>query len=82
MVSYKSYDTVVIGDDTHNSISHIRNVSSSLNDSPLPLFDILLTPVIKKNIIFVSKLVDDCKCQVEFNSSYVCLKDHIQVDPH
>ncbi|MFV0960701.1 GAG-pre-integrase domain-containing protein, partial [Klebsiella pneumoniae] len=41
----------------------------------LPLSNVLITPAIQKNILSVSKLVDDTHSSVEFTPSSVCLKD-------
>ena len=74
LTPYTGNGTIVIGDGSHHPISHTGNVSLSLPESQLPLSNVLLTPAIQKNILSVSKLVDETNSSVEFTPS-VYLKD-------
>ena len=75
MVPYIGTGTIVTGDGSHHPISHTGNASLSLSQSTLPLKNVLLTPAIEKNILSVSKLVDETNSSMEFTPSSVCLKD-------
>ncbi|MFV0960721.1 hypothetical protein QML37_30515, partial [Klebsiella pneumoniae] len=65
MVPYTGTGTIVTGDGSHHPISHTGNASLSLSNSKLPLNNVLLTPAIEKNILSVSKLVDETNSSME-----------------
>lgn len=56
LISYKGRGIIVLGNGSHHS-TYTGNVSVILPNSSLPLFDVLLTLAIKKNIIFVLNLL-------------------------
>ncbi|KAF3777917.1 Retrovirus-related Pol polyprotein from transposon TNT 1-94 [Nymphaea thermarum] len=67
--------SVVTGDGSHHTISHVGNAQISMGSSSIPLKNVLVVPSVKKNIISVSKLIDDTHSSVEFTSSSVYVKD-------
>ncbi|KAF3781464.1 Retrovirus-related Pol polyprotein from transposon TNT 1-94 [Nymphaea thermarum] len=67
--------SVVMGDGSHHTISHIGNARISMGNSSIPLKNVLVVPSVKKNIISVSKLIDDTHSSVEFTSSSVYVKE-------
>ncbi|KAF3785990.1 hypothetical protein EJ110_NYTH24012 [Nymphaea thermarum] len=73
--SYLDQGSVVTGDGSHHTISHIGNAQISLGCSSIPLKNVLVVPSVKKNIISVSKLIDDTHSSVEFTPSSVYVKD-------
>ncbi|KAF3772495.1 hypothetical protein EJ110_NYTH57763 [Nymphaea thermarum] len=72
---YLEQDSVVTGDGSHHTISHIGNAQISMGSSSIPLKNVLVVPSVKKNIISVSKLIDDTHSSVEFTPSSVYVKD-------
>ena len=72
---YLAKGSVVTGDGTHHKITHIGNAYVSLPHTSLPLHNVLVVPNVKKNIISVSKLIDDSSTSVEFTPSSVFVKD-------
>ncbi|MFV0960672.1 GAG-pre-integrase domain-containing protein, partial [Klebsiella pneumoniae] len=75
MIPYTGTGTIVTGDGSHHSISHTGNITIPLHDSHVPLSNVLFSPAIQKNILSVSKLVDETNSSMEFTPSSVCLKD-------
>ncbi|KAF3772117.1 Retrovirus-related Pol polyprotein from transposon TNT 1-94, partial [Nymphaea thermarum] len=67
--------SVVTGDGSHHTISHIGNARISMGNSSIPLKNVLVVLSVKKNIISVSKLIDDTHSSVEFTPSSVYVKD-------
>ncbi|KAF3783428.1 hypothetical protein EJ110_NYTH27691 [Nymphaea thermarum] len=72
---YLCQGSVVTGDGSHHTISHIGNARISMGNSSIPLKNVLVVPSVKKNIISVSKLIDDTHSFVEFTPSSVYVKD-------
>ncbi|CAN6453390.1 unnamed protein product [Victoria cruziana] len=75
LMPYTGTCTVVTGVGSHHPISHTGNITLDMHNSTIPLSDVLLTPAIQKNILSVSKLVDDTNSSMVFTPSSVCLKD-------
>lgn len=62
LISYKGHGTIVTGNGSLHLISHTGNVTIPLQST----YDVLLTLTIKKNIILVSKLIDECSSRIHF----------------
>lgn len=62
-------------DTTHHPISHTGSTSILVKSSKIPLSNVLVAPAIKKNILSVSKLVDDNNSSVDFTPSSMYVKD-------
>ncbi|KAF3778842.1 hypothetical protein EJ110_NYTH41616 [Nymphaea thermarum] len=73
--SYLDKGSVVTGDGSHHTITHIGNAQISMGSSSIPLKNVLVVPSVKKNIVSVSKLIDDTHSSVEFTPSSVYVKD-------
>ncbi|KAF3791723.1 hypothetical protein EJ110_NYTH13772 [Nymphaea thermarum] len=71
---YLAKGSVVTGDGSHHKISHTGNAHISMAHSFIPLKNVFVVPNVKKNIIYVSKLIDDTHSSVEFTPS-VYVKD-------
>lgn len=76
LCSYNGNGTIVIGDGTHYPISHTGNTFILVQNSTIPLSNVLVAPAIKKNILFVSKLFDDTNFFVEFTPSMYVKNPH------
>ncbi|KAK9209418.1 hypothetical protein WN944_001784 [Citrus x changshan-huyou] len=63
-IPYGGSDKIFVGNGQSLHISHIGDTTHG----KLNLKDILVVPKLKKNLLSVSKLVDDINCSVEFNS--------------
>ncbi|KAF3780443.1 Midasin [Nymphaea thermarum] len=61
---YLAKGSVVTGDGSRHKISHIENAHISMAHSSIPLKNVLVVPNVKKNIIFVSELIDDTHSSV------------------
>ncbi|KAF3775973.1 Retrovirus-related Pol polyprotein from transposon TNT 1-94 [Nymphaea thermarum] len=72
---YLDQGSVVTGDGSHHTISHIGNAQISMGHSSIPLKNVLVVPNVKKNIISVSKLIDDTHSFVEFTPSSAYVKN-------
>ncbi|KAF3771752.1 Galactoside 2-alpha-L-fucosyltransferase [Nymphaea thermarum] len=72
---YLGQGSVVMGDGSHHTISHVGNARISMGNSSISLKNVLVVSSVKKNIISVSKLIDDTHSSVEFTPSYVYVKD-------
>ncbi|KAF3781753.1 Retrovirus-related Pol polyprotein from transposon TNT 1-94 [Nymphaea thermarum] len=72
---YLDKGSVVTGDGSHHTITHVGNAQISMGSSFIPLKNVLVVPSVKKNIVSVSKLIDDTHSSVEFTSSSVYVKD-------
>ncbi|KAF3776332.1 Retrovirus-related Pol polyprotein from transposon TNT 1-94 [Nymphaea thermarum] len=72
---YLDKGSVVTGDGSHHTITHIGNAQISMGSSSIPLKNVLVVPTVKKNIVSVSKLIDDTHSSVEFTPSSVYVKD-------
>ncbi|KAF3772871.1 Retrovirus-related Pol polyprotein from transposon TNT 1-94 [Nymphaea thermarum] len=72
---YLDKGSVVTGDGSHHTITHIGNAQISMGSSSIPLKNVLVVPSVKKNIVSVSKLIDDTHSSVEFTLSSVYVKD-------
>ncbi|KAF3771482.1 Retrovirus-related Pol polyprotein from transposon TNT 1-94, partial [Nymphaea thermarum] len=72
---YLGQGSVVTGDGSHHTISHVGNARISMGNSSIPLKNVLVVPSVKKSIISVSKLIDDTHSSVEFTPSSVYVKD-------
>ncbi|KAF3771892.1 Phosphatase [Nymphaea thermarum] len=66
---YLAKGSVVTGDGSYHKISHIGNAHISMAHSSIPLKNVLVVPNVKKNIISVSKLIDDTQSSVELTPS-------------
>ncbi|KAF3782478.1 Retrovirus-related Pol polyprotein from transposon TNT 1-94 [Nymphaea thermarum] len=67
--------SVVTGDGSHHTITHVGNAQISMGSTLIPLKNVLVVPSVKKNIVSVSKLIDDTHSSVEFTPSSVFVKD-------
>ncbi|KAH9751421.1 hypothetical protein KPL71_014290 [Citrus sinensis] len=63
-IPYGGSDKIFVGNGQSLHISHIGDTTHG----KLNLKDILVVPKLKKNLLSISKLVDDINCFVEFNS--------------
>ncbi|KAF3772362.1 Retrovirus-related Pol polyprotein from transposon TNT 1-94 [Nymphaea thermarum] len=72
---YLDKGSVVTGDGSHHTITHVGNAQISMGSSFIPLKNVLVVPSVKKNIVSVSKLIDDTHSSVEFTASSVYVKD-------
>jgi hypothetical protein len=72
---YVGKNSIITGDGSHHSISHIGNAIIPMSKSPLNLSNVIHAPNIQKNIVSVSKLVDDVNASVEFTLASVYVKD-------
>ncbi|KAF3785986.1 hypothetical protein EJ110_NYTH24004 [Nymphaea thermarum] len=72
---YLANGSVVTRDGFHHKISDAGNAHISMAHSSIPLKNVPVVPNVKKNIIFVSKHIDDTNSSVEFTPSSVYVKD-------
>ncbi|KAF3777916.1 Retrovirus-related Pol polyprotein from transposon TNT 1-94 [Nymphaea thermarum] len=72
---YLDKGSAVTGDGSHHTITHVGNAQISMGSSFIPLKNVLVVPSVKKNIVSVSKLIDDTHSSVEFTPSFVYVKD-------
>lgn len=56
---YTGHGSIVTGGETHHSISHIANTFLHVQNTKIPLSNVLVVLAIKKNILSVSKFVDN-----------------------
>ena len=74
-IPYFGKSKIVTGDGSHHPVSHVGKTVIPMSHSTLTLSDVLHAPDIKKNIVSVSKLIDDNNASVEFTPFSVQVKD-------
>ena len=75
---YFGNDHSFVGNGQSLPITHIGDVYLNTSIGKLALKNVLVVPKIKKNLLFVSQLIDDNACSFEFNSSGFVIKDSKQ----
>lgn len=78
---YEGSDVVMVGDVAFLPITHVGSAAISSSSCTLSLTDVLVCPVIKKSLLYVSKLCDDQNYGVFFdaNDIYVIDLDKLRV---
>lgn len=56
-------------------ISHVGDAKIKTNCGKVPLHDVLVVPLLKKNLLFAGKLTNDYPCMFEFTFSNFVIKD-------
>lgn len=74
---YTGHEKVAIGNGETLNITHIGNtlLNTFIPKKQISLRNILLVPKITKNLISISKLIDDNDVVIEFNGKNCCVKD-------
>lgn len=74
---YNRFKEVQIGDDTSLKISHISSTILPTPNTTFHMKNILCVPHANHNLIFVSKFCKSNNANVEFHSSFFCVKDQV-----
>ncbi|KAE8725506.1 hypothetical protein F3Y22_tig00008673pilonHSYRG00011 [Hibiscus syriacus] len=72
---YVGKGKVYLGDSSTLPISHVSNVSLTANTCELQLDNVLCVPKITRNLLFVSKLIQDNNVYLKFHSDKCFVKD-------
>ena len=75
---YYGTDHIFVGNGQALPITYTGNALFNTSHGKLALKNVLVVPKIKKNLLSVSKLIDDNACSFEFNSSGFVIKDSKQ----
>lgn len=68
-------DMIYAGNGESLSISHFDDLNMSRSHGKVRLKDVLVVPSLTKNLLFVSKMIYDNPCTIEFNSFSFLIKD-------
>jgi hypothetical protein len=71
---YSGSDSVIIGDGSFIPITGIGDSCIKQKDKTLPLYDVLLVPNIKKNLLSISQLTSQFPVNCEFFNVDFCVK--------
>eukprot|EP00268_Persea_americana_P067566 TRINITY_DN9315_c1_g1_i2.p1 TRINITY_DN9315_c1_g1~~TRINITY_DN9315_c1_g1_i2.p1 ORF type:complete len:275 (+),score=35.30 TRINITY_DN9315_c1_g1_i2:143-967(+) len=72
---YFGNDTIMVGNATQLSISHIRDAQLNFGSTSIDVPDALLIPEIMKNLLSVSQLTSEFPCTFEFSSDGFVIKE-------
>lgn len=71
---YFGNDTIMVGNGTQLSISHIRDAQLSFGSTSIDVPDALLITEIKKSLLSVSQLTSEFPCTFEFSADGFAIK--------
>ena len=72
---YFGYDFIIIRDGSFIPITVIGDSCTKQKDKTLPLYDILLVPDLKKNLLSISQLTSQFPVNCEFSNVDFCVKE-------
>lgn len=77
LVPYQGTNSVMVGNGETLPITHIGIATIGSSPSPIQLYNILLVPSIKKDVLLVSKLTYDYPLTFEFMAPSFVIKDRV-----